>query len=246
MATPADSSSAPAPFPADTVWSIIIGASDRGSASRQADFERLVHIYWKPVCWYLVRRHGCSREDARDLTQEFFARLYDSDHLAYAGPERGRFRTFIKLQLRNVVVDELRRRSAQKRGGGRGVALAFDPDDPAEPRWPGLSPEEEFDHSWAHDLLEEAVGQLERLARAARRNTMFRAFRLCVIDSPQLSYAECAARLRIKEGDVRNYVFRLREELRSILLRLVRDTVERNEDAEEELNSLIRLAGTPP
>src|SRR5687768_3560125 len=128
----------PMPFPAQTAWSVILGAASRTSADSEKHFQSMVRTYWRPVYWYLVKRWSCPREDALDLTQEFFLRLYEKDFLGQASPERGRFRTFLKLQLRNLVVDDLRRRNAQKRGGH--VAIAGDAG--IEPAWSGPSPEE--------------------------------------------------------------------------------------------------------
>ena len=158
--TGADSRSAPVPFPAQTAWSVVLGAAARGTPEGERHFESMVRAYWRPVFWCLVRRWGCGREDARDLTQEFFLRLYEKDFLEQASPERGRFRTFLKLQLRNLVVDDLRRRKAQKRGGDASrVPLLVESG--AEPAWHGLGPEEEFDRLWAADLLSLALTELE-------------------------------------------------------------------------------------
>src|SRR5688572_16870589 len=98
----------PAPFPGQTAWSVVLGAASRSSPEWEKHFGTLVETYWRPVFWYLTRQWNCSREDALDLTQEFFLRLYEKDFLEQAAPERGRFRTFLKLQMRNLVVDDLR------------------------------------------------------------------------------------------------------------------------------------------
>src|SRR5574341_2124680 len=110
-----------APFPSATAWSTILNARDRTLPGWQAEVDRLVRLYWKPVWWYLIRRWQCNREDAADLTQEFFARLFEENFLLKACPERGRFRTFLKLELRDLVVEELRHRLAQKRSPGRKI-----------------------------------------------------------------------------------------------------------------------------
>src|SRR5574341_2378498 len=144
-----------APFPNTTAWSTVIGAQDRNAPDRNLRLESLVRRYWKPVCWYLLKRWGCRPDDAADLTQEFFLRLAEGDALRGASPERGRFRTFLKLQLRNLVVDDLRRRTAQKRGGGE-TAVSLDAPGATYVlglEWPGQSPEEQFDRVWAADLL---------------------------------------------------------------------------------------------
>ena len=66
-----------------------------------------------------VRRQGHGVEAARDLTQEFFARLLEGQWLRPADPQRGRFRSFLLRCLSRFLIDEWRRGTAQKRGGGR-------------------------------------------------------------------------------------------------------------------------------
>ncbi|HEX7901478.1 MAG TPA: sigma-70 family RNA polymerase sigma factor [Planctomycetota bacterium] len=225
-----------APFPGQTAWSAVFGAAARTSPNWERHFERLVQAYWKPVFWYLTKRWARSREDALDLTQEFFLRLCEKDSLEGAAPEKGRFRAFLKLQLRNLVVDDLRRRAALKRGGAvRTFAL------PAEPSWKGLSPEEEFDRLWAAELLSQALHELEETLTAEGKDVMARAFVACCADEPPRSYRACADALGIKESDVRNHVHRARLRLKEILARRARETVANDRDAEDEVNDLLRI-----
>lgn len=232
-----------ASFPTQTAWSTILAARDRNSPEWQRRVETLVRRYWRPVQGYLIRQWRCSREDAADLTQEFFARLFDRDGLDEASPERGRFRTFLKLKLRSLVIDDLRRKTAQKRGGGaRFVPIGGDEAGP-DPQWPGLSPEEEFDRVWAGHLIAQSLKELEQKLRAEGKEKVFEAFRRCAIESPPQCATECAAALRISESAVHNYVFRSRRELRDILFGHVRESVEREGEIEQELSSLLRLLG---
>lgn len=223
----------PAPFPAKTAWSVVLQARDASGAARHEPLSRLASLYWKPVHGFLLRRWSLRPEDAADLAQEFFLALLEEGSLRDASPERGRFRTFLKLKLRDLVVDDLRKRGARKRGGGAfHVPIAAEGPDPA---WNGLSPEEAFDREWAACVMNEAVRELERALDAP----VFGAFRGCVLQ--HLSYRDSAAALGIKEGDVRNYVFRARSRLREILLARVRDSVEDEAGAEGELAYLMRL-----
>lgn len=65
---------------APTVWTVVLRARDR------REFGALVERYWKPVYFY-IRRRGHGVEDAKDLTQSFFADLLERDALA-SGPVR--------------------------------------------------------------------------------------------------------------------------------------------------------------
>lgn len=232
----------PARFPSQTAWSLIMASRDRASPDFKSRFDALVARYWNPVRGYLVRRWNLSPSDAADLTQEFFMRLYERDQLLEAAPERGRFRTFIKLKLRNLVVDDLRRRSAVKRGGGLPAASLF-PNGSAEeePAWAGLAPEDAFDREWASGILNQAIEELERTLRAQGKGAWYDAFWNATVSDPPKSYAETAALLSVKESDVANYVFRSRAELRRILRGLVRESVEEDGEADDEVAYLIKL-----
>lgn len=237
-----DSLTAPVPFPGQTAWSIVLTAAARTSPDWKERFEKLVGLYWKPVFWYLVRHGSCSREDARDLTQEFFLRLYEKDFLGGASPERGRFRTFLKLQLRNLMVDDLRRRTALKRGGGA-PALPIGGDAGTEPAWEGLTPDEEFDRVWAAETLSEALRELEATLKAGGKETWYRAFYDCCVSHPPQSYKRCAETLGIGEANVRNFVHRSRLQLKEILVRRVRETLEDDGETEDELGAVLRPLG---
>src|SRR5215510_5269554 len=97
-------SSRAAVFP-QTHWSIVLSAGDNSSAEGFAALETLCRAYWFPLYAY-VRRCGETREDARDLTQAFFARLLEQDWLRAASQERGRFRWFLLASLKHFLANE--------------------------------------------------------------------------------------------------------------------------------------------
>lgn len=232
-----------APFPLQTAWSIVLGAADRKSPQWKDKLESLVRSYWKPVYVYLIRRWNCAPQDAADLTQDLFAELYEDDFLHEADPERGRFRTFLKLKVRDLVLHDFARRSAQKRGGKARILSIHQLEDapPIDPRWPGMTPEEEFDREWALSVLSQAIEDLRQKLTAEGREVVFRAFWNCTAATPPRSYRECADELGLKINDIGNYVYRARGELRKILQRTVRDLVERADDEDQELRYILRL-----
>ncbi|MBI2932344.1 MAG: sigma-70 family RNA polymerase sigma factor [Planctomycetes bacterium] len=227
------------PFPSDTAWSTVLGARDRASPEWRTRLDQLIQLYWRPVCGYLKRRWGLADDDAADLTQELFLKCCDERFMSGACPENGRFRTFLKVKLRGLVIDELRRSSALKRGGGaRIVPLHPDGD---EPKWTGMSPEDAFDRDWAWCVLHESLRELETTCAAQGRSEVFKAFWHCAVMEPPTSYHECAKLLKLKETDVSNYVFRARALLREIVRRHVRESVLTEADVEPELTSILQL-----
>ena len=63
------------------------------------------------------RRSGRSAEDAKDLTQGFFAVLLDKGWLEAADREKGKLRTFLLTAFRRFMAKEWRRGQAEVRGG---------------------------------------------------------------------------------------------------------------------------------
>src|SRR5262245_2492638 len=102
---------------ATTRWSIV-AAAGRASPSATQALATLCETYWYPLYAY-VRRRGHDAEEARDLTQEFFARLLAQDGLRVADRARGKFRSFLLAALNHFLAKEWRKATAQKRGGGR-------------------------------------------------------------------------------------------------------------------------------
>jgi len=227
-------------FPAQTAWTLVLEARDPGSPERRLLLERLAALYWPPVCAHLRRRWNLGPDDAADLTQEFFVRFLDGDFLREASPERGRFRTFLKLRLRDLVVDDLRKRSALKRGGGERI-VPLGAEGVPEPRWTGLRPEEAFDREWASALLAASIREVEADLAARGQDPVFLSFRHCALLKPAKTYRDCAALLGIKESDVRNHVFKTRQLLQESVRRHVRESVLREAEAEDELAYLLGL-----
>jgi RNA polymerase sigma factor (sigma-70 family) len=235
----------PAPFPAGTAWSNILGAADRSTVEWRSRLDLLVRRYWKPICWYIRRRWNCSPEDAADLTQEFFSQLTEDNFLIQASPERGRFRTFLKLKLRDLVLQELRRRKAEKRGGRIGVFSIdqAEAEEGFEVSAPGRTPEQEFDREWAHSQLSSAIEELKADLQSRSKAVVFEAFWNCAVATPSLSYRQCGEKLGLGPQDVANHVFGARGELRKILLRQIRESVQTDEEAAQEFNYMLGLLG---
>ena len=84
-------------------------------------------MYW-PAIYAFLRRSGCEREHAKDLTQGFFAHLLEVNLLQKANPERGRFRSFLLGSLRFFVSNEEAKARALKRGGGFEITSLGDSD----------------------------------------------------------------------------------------------------------------------
>src|SRR6185436_18156870 len=77
----------------------------------------LCEAYYQPVLRFLCRE-GRNEDAARELTQEFFARVLGGGGFDSADPERGRFRSYLLGALKHFLGDQRKRESRLKRGGG--------------------------------------------------------------------------------------------------------------------------------
>ncbi len=207
----------------ETLWSTVLKARDRSPSA----LGRVAHAYWKPV-YFFVRRRGRSVEDAKDLTQGFFASLLERDALAGVDPRRGKFRTFLLACLDRYLSNERERAAARKRGAGKAPLDLREAERELTSR--ADTPEEAFERGWRADVLARAF---ERMRGAPH----FDAFALAM--SEGLGPSEIAARLRLKPKDAENAILRARSRYRELVLAEIRLDVETRAEAEEELARIL-------
>jgi RNA polymerase sigma-70 factor (ECF subfamily) len=158
-----------------THWSVVLTAGRTDSNRAQDALASLCQTYWLPLYAY-VRRAGYLREEAEDLTQEFFARLLAQNTVAKADPERGRFRSFLLASLKNFLNHEWDKARAQKRGGRvQLLPLEFDTAETRilQPVASGDTPDRAYDRQWALTLLDVVLGKLRREYTDAGRDELF-------------------------------------------------------------------------
>ncbi|MHB1309631.1 MAG: RNA polymerase sigma factor [Limisphaerales bacterium] len=99
-----------------TRWTLVLRAKG-GSPEARAALGELCEAYYAPVMAFIRWTVG-DAEKARDLTQEFFARLLAKEGFHGLEPGRGRFRAYLLGAVKNFLADQLGREQAAKRGGG--------------------------------------------------------------------------------------------------------------------------------
>ncbi|HXG62391.1 MAG TPA: sigma-70 family RNA polymerase sigma factor [Planctomycetota bacterium] len=221
-------------FPS-TSWGLLRSAREE---NRRA-LERLIELYWKPAYFYIRAAGRRSVEDAKDLTQEFFARMLERRDWERLRPERGSFRGFLKKALRNFMTDAARRERARRPPDGTPLLRFEDLDDRAPAPPPG-DPETVFDREWERTVLEDSLRELEDRLRRHGASALFDVFRLyCLEGEGRLTYAEVAERLGLRESDVRKRLARCRAELREIVLGRVKAYAADEQEAQEEYRRIV-------
>jgi RNA polymerase sigma-70 factor (ECF subfamily) len=242
--TPNPSSAHPAPahFPT-TRWSQIVqAASDPASPQARESLADLCAAYWYPLYAY-IRHRGHAPDPARDLTQDFFARILEKGLLAEADPARGRFRSFLRTVCTHFLANRRDHDHAQKRGGGRPL-LPIDPHD-AEGRYAreladALTPERIFERTWALTLLGRVLDQLAAEYDEAGKAPTFHALRAMLAGDVEAScYADVAARLGTTEGAARVAAHRLRRRYGELLRLEIASTLAEPADVDDEIRSLF-------
>lgn len=219
-----------------------------GDAPRaQLALERLCAAYWYPLYAY-VRRSGNGPEEAKDLTQGFFAHILEKEMFAAADPERGRLRTFLLTALQNFLRAEWRKTQRQKRGGGL-APLSID-EVTAEDRYArepadALTPEAIYHRRWALTLLEDAMTAVRAEYAEQGKGELFETLKPTLAGEEDVPFSALGARLGLSEGAARVATFRLRKRYRERLLETVAASLDAGSEGEidEEIAALFKALG---
>ncbi len=225
-----------------TRWSLVLAAGESGTHGSERALAELCAQYWYPLYAY-ARRRGYDPDDARDVTQSFFAKLLEKRDLRAADPARGRFRTFLLSSMKNFLAGEWRKDNTLKRGGAVEVlTLDFDSAEEAYGVEPSheLGPEAIYERRWALGLLERAVADLQSQYAEAGKREIFDALKGYLGgEDDVLPYSELSRRLGQSEGALRTAASRLRSRWRKRLRELVAETVREESEVQDELQRLI-------
>jgi RNA polymerase sigma-70 factor (ECF subfamily) len=227
-----------------TRWSVVLLAGQEGSPESAAALEKLCRAYWQPICAF-ARRKGWNEEDAKDLTQQFFALLLERKDFSGLDPRKGKFRTFLLAAFGHFLANEYDRANALKRGGGqRTFSLDQFPSEevdefsPAEEVPPGIA----YDLGWANTILRNALHQLkEEMSGADNQGEFDELKQFLTTDAASGNYALAATKLGIQVSSVPVLVHRLRQRYREFVRQEVAQTVSSPTELEEEMRHLFAL-----
>jgi RNA polymerase sigma factor (sigma-70 family) len=214
-------------FPSTQV-SLIAAA---GSGLAADALERVVAVYWKPVYRFIRLKFGRDNEDAKDLTQSFFANALERDFLARFDPTKASFRTYIRMAVERFASNQHAAAQRQKRGGD----VEFEPvEDQAVST---ESPEDVFEREWRRQLFALALDDLRAHCEASGKQLPYRIFEAYdLAEEARPSYADLARQFEIAETSVTNHLAWARRMLRG----LVTDRLSGVTSSEPELRKEMR------
>lgn len=230
-----------------TKFSAILGARSDLEEERTRAYGLLVSVYWKPVYKYIRIKWHKPNEDAKDLTQGFFAKAMEKGFFDRYDPARARFRTFLRTCVDGYVSNENKAADRIKRGGEATILpldfntaedeLQHDPADANQ------SVDALFENEWIRSLFSLSLEELNRIFESQGKLTYFLLFyRYDVLqhaNNEKLSYAELAREYGIALTDVTNYLALARREFRRIVLEHLRSLTATEQEYREEARLLL-------
>jgi RNA polymerase sigma factor (sigma-70 family) len=223
-----------------TRQSALAAARSGDAAERARGLQALFSVYWRPVYSYLRLRWRKPHEEAADLAQEFFAELLENELLARFDPSRARLRTWLRVCIDGMVGNHDKAASRQKRGG---ASAYFDFEGAREEleKHAGTaeSAESLFEKEWARGVFAIALDRLRGECSKAGKGDHFALLEQYDLADARPTYAELAARSGIALTDVTNRLFRVRRELRRLVLDVLREMTVNEEEFREEARALL-------
>ena len=235
-------------FPA-TRPSVVRDLGSVDPATRAAAFDALARSYWQPVYAYIRLRWRRSAEDAQDLTQEFFARVFERDYLSRYDPALARFRTFVRTCLDGFLANQAKSAARLKRGGGHVIAAVdferFDADLAVHARSEDPDPERWFHREWVRGLFARALVLLQARCDEKGHRAAYDLFTRYDVDPDATdgrpTYAALARDTGRSVTDVTNELAWARRAFREIVLDLLRAICATDEEFRAEARDLLGI-----
>jgi RNA polymerase sigma factor (sigma-70 family) len=231
-------------FP-ETRHSAIAAARSGSPAERALAQESIVAAYWKPVYKYIRIKWKSSNEDAKDLTQSFLLRALEKDFFDGYLPEKGSFRTYLRVCLDGFLANERKSSQRLKRGGGailqpldfttaegelKQIEIAHDD-----------SPDRFFAREWTRSLFGLALRDVQERCESGGKQihySLFERYDLAEEDK-RTTYAQLAAEFGISTVTATNYLAAIRRDFRSTVLQKLREITASEQEFRNEARALL-------
>jgi RNA polymerase sigma-70 factor (ECF subfamily) len=219
----------------NTRWSLVQAAKGDTPQGRAA-LSELCEIYYSPIASQM-RRWVRTEEQARDLTQGFFAYVLAGERLEGAAAHKGRFRSYLFGAARHFLMMHERELRAEKRGG---LVCEVEADLGESIADEALSPDAEFDRAWACAMLKHTLDRLEAEMQSRGSGSTFSILKPWLAGDASHGDTQLAAEsLQVSETAIRVQVSRLRKRMRALLEETITDTLTPSADPQQEMAALL-------
>jgi RNA polymerase sigma-70 factor, ECF subfamily len=181
-------------------------------AGDAAAWEEIVQLHHRRI-YNMCYRFTGRGEDAQDLTQEVFIKIYRT--LKTYDVQRGAFTTWVATMTRNLLVDHFRKSKQERMTDSLDAPLTAEEEGPSLHERladSGRGPQARVEQTEKQRLVHAA---LQKLSPELREAVILR-------DLQDMDYREIAEILRVPEGTVKSRINRGRTELGRLLSRIYR------------------------
>jgi DNA-directed RNA polymerase specialized sigma24 family protein len=226
-----------------TDWAELTRAAD----AEPAPLDRLIRLYWQPLKIFLVATFPSLSGQADELLQDFAGdKMLREGWLKKADQTRGRFRDFLKISLRNFILDYLSKTEVKN------PPVSLEELEQEIPE--SAASAEEFDLAWTHAVLSEALRRMEADCRKPgkdqpRRTCIWEMFRIRLLeplfhDAPQMPYDQLVQRFGLKSPlDASNTLLSGKRIFKALLDEVIRDYAGRDAATDIEIDALKDFLG---
>jgi hypothetical protein len=234
--------SKPSIFP-QTDWAQL----SRAAAAETAPLDGLVRLYWQPLKIFLLTTFPSLQNQADTLLQDFAEdKMLQEGWLRKADQNRGRFRDFLKISLRNFVLNRLNLRENKNPP----VPLDELEHEVAEPQ----AVADAFDLEWARTVLGETLRRMEADCRKRgedqpRRGHIWEMFRIRLLepvlnDAPPVPYEQLIERFGLKSPmDASNTLLSGKRIFKAHLSQVIREYAGKDAATATEIQALEDFLG---
>ena len=227
-----------------TNHSAIINARSDDSRVRRRAFDTILASYWKPAYKYIRLKWRADNEDAKDLTQGFFALCFEKNYFATYDARKASFQTFLRTCLDGFVANERKAGQRLKRGGDIDhLDFAEAEHEFAAHASSTLSPEDYFHREWVRWMFTLAVDAFRQRCEVSGRAVHFKLFERYDLGDDEVSYASLAKDFGLDTATVNNYLAAARRDFRRIVLEKLREITASDEEFRTEARSLLGVEG---
>ena len=213
-----------------TQWTMILDPK-----RREAILAELCIKYWKPLYHYL-RCKGFSNEEAKDLVQGFFTEnVLGREFLERVDRTRGRFRNFLLVAIRNYAINVQKEdKTPPKRDEETNDLAGID------------DPETEFNRTWADELLQQVLKELENECRRRGKIAHWQIFRGWLleptIDDDRTQMSSICAKYGVENASqAYNMISKTKMRFRAILRSHLRSFVDSDAQVDAEISDFIDI-----
>lgn len=181
-------------------------------AGDAAAWEEIVHRFNRRI-YNICYRFAGGADDAEDLTQEVFIKIYRT--MASFDPGKASFNTWVTTVTRNLLVDHFRKSKNERITDSMDAPIGNEEEgrslsEQIEDK--GVSPDQHVEKLQTKQMVHEA---LQKLSPELREAVILR-------DLQDMDYRDIAAVLKVPEGTVKSRINRGRTELARLLQRTYR------------------------